>query len=459
MRPCITGSEYHRFSISGSVSSVQRFLLTWRWVFRMFCFLKKVLLSSRAPYRDGYLWNTAGSLLNAFQSVFFLMLLTRTADIAFAGVFTIAYADANLFLNIGKYGMRYYQVSDVSGQFSFRTYRNSRILTTALMLAVSAGYTLYAARTYGYTSYKAQVVLWMCIQKSVDAVEDVYHGMYQQRGRLDVAAKCMTLRMLAVIVVFAVTTLLTGDLLAATVWTTVCSAALCTLLLRAVQPAFVQAGEPGAGTLRALLSGCFSLFLGAFLSFYIGNAPKYSIDHLLSDEVQACYGFIAMPVFIIGLLSSVIYNPIIVKASLLWKERRVAGFLGQVARQVLVIAGITAVCEAGAWLIGIPVLSILYNTDLSAYRAELLIMLLGGGFLALSTLLATFITVIRFQRSVAVCYGIVAAAAFLLSDRVVAGFGVMGASVLYTALMAFLCVCFLAAFVAGVTQCMRREML
>ena len=65
----------------------------------------------------------------AFQSVIMLMIITRTLNLYEAGVFTLANASANLFLNIGKYGMRNFQVSDVKREYNFREYYISRILT------------------------------------------------------------------------------------------------------------------------------------------------------------------------------------------------------------------------------------------------------------------------------------------------------------------------------------------
>ena len=130
----------------------------------------------------------------------------------------------------------------------------------------------------------------------------------------------------------------------------------------------------------ALLKVCFPLFAGAFLSFYIGNAPKYAIDAMLTDELQACYGFIAMPVFVIGLLNNFIFNPMLYKLSMMWNDGRVGQFVRKILLQSLIVAGITLVCIIGAFLLGVPVLSWLYNTDLAPYKAELLLLLLGGGF-------------------------------------------------------------------------------
>ena len=84
----------------------------------------------------------------------------------------------------------------------------------------------------------------------------------------------------------------------------------------------------------------------------------------------------------------------------------------------------------------------MYHTNLAPYKTELLILLAGGGFLGLSGMLNAMITVIRFQKSVAWGYGVVAALALLLSDPVVRMHGIMGAAAMYTILMGGLSICF-----------------
>ena len=94
--------------------------------------------------RASYVWNTLGGLVNAFQSVIMLMVLMRVSTPAVAGVFTIAYANANLFLNLGKYGMRSFQVSDVRQAYTFGAYLRSRVFTTAAMVVVSCAYLAFS---------------------------------------------------------------------------------------------------------------------------------------------------------------------------------------------------------------------------------------------------------------------------------------------------------------------------
>lgn len=406
--------------------------------------IKEFFLQTDHIDRDSFVWNMAGSMLLAFQSVIMLMVLTRVLGLADAGIFTIAYANANLFLTIGKYGMRNFQVSDVNGQFTFYEYLMSRIFTVSLMIAVSIIFVLYVGNKNGYSMEKSLIIIWMSLFKVVDAFEDVFHGLYQQRGRLDIAGKAMTLRLGTTILFFLTGLLFLKNLLIVLIFITCFTGILLIVFTRWSYKLFERAVEKRYSFYNVLgiIKICFPLFLGSFLSFYIGNAPKYAIDGVLNDELQACYGFIAMPVFVIGLLNNFVFNPMIYKMSVLWDKGKKNEFLKKFIIQVMIVIGITLVCIVGAYLVGIPILSFLYNTDLSLYKYELLILLLGGGFLALSGLLVTVITIIRFQNSLMFGYIIVSILAYTLSKIAVEQYSIRGAAGLYAILTAALCFLF-----------------
>lgn len=415
--------------------------------------LKLFLTQEKDIKRATYVWNMVGSLLNAFQSVIFLMIITRVLGIKEAGIFTIAYADANLFLNLGKYGMRYFQVSDYNGQFSLRQYIQSRYITTFLMAAGAGIYVLAVAFANDYSVHKTITILWMCLWKTADSLEDVYHADLQKGGRLDIAGKMLCVRVVSMTIVWAALLVFTRDQALATALAAVYTLAVTAVMIFQVRDFYSNALPSGRELLKRdtglaqLLYLVFPLFLSMFLSFYIGNAPKYAIDSQLSDELQACYGFIAMPVFVIGLLNNFIFNPIITSMAALWNEGKNREFGKKTLRQAIIVVLITMVCIAGAYLLGIPVLSFIYHTDLSAYKIQLILMLVGGGFLGLSGLLQTLITIQRAQKQLMGIYIFVALAALLLSNLVVREYGIDGAVYLYIALMLLLCIGFVLVFV------------
>ena len=411
------------------------------------------MAQARNIERDAYIWNTAAGLLNAFQSVIMLTVLSHVCDAATAGVFTIAYANANLFLNLGKYGVRNFQVSDVSETYSFSAYHAARIVSVLAMIAFGAAWAIWSSVTVGYSAEKFLVILVMLLFKAIDAYEDVFHGNYQQHGRLDVGARVLTLRMISMIVLYAGLIVVTRDLLVSLSVST-----LFTAVFFVVETIWVKrryslphnqiaaSSKPHTSLALSLLKECFPVFLALFLLFYIGNAPKYAIDAVMDDVAQAQYGYIAMPVFVVGLLANFIYNPIIASLSEDWAQGRVRKFARRFALQVLIIAGITVGCIAGAWAIGVPVLNLLYNTELAPYKGDLLILLVGGGFLATATLFTTGLTIIRRQNKLIPGYAAVSIAALVLCNPAVGIGGIHGASLIYLALMAVLTIWFGAVF-------------
>lgn len=409
--------------------------------------MKHFLLYSSNIKRDSVIWNMAGSIIMAFQSVILLVILSRTVGLTEAGIFTIAYANANLFLTIGKYGMRYYQVSDTKGEFLFKEYYVSRWITSFLMLLISSVYIVYSSITNSYSIHKSMIMFWMCLFKLADVFEDVYHGEYQRNGRLDIASKAMTIRMLSTTILYILGIIIFKDQLLALAVSTLYTYVILIVFLKWTVGFFsVKKSIYSTHKSFILIKNCFPLFASSFLSLYIVNAPKYAIDSLLTDEMQACYGFISMPVFVIGLLNGFIYNPMVYYISKLWNEGHLRQFLKEIYLQVFYIIVITLICIVGAFFIGIPVLSALYNADLTPYKPELLILLLGGGFLGLSGLLNSVITIIRKQRKLLWGYSAVAFFAFAFSRFTVKEYGILGASVFYAILMGGLCVCFIIIF-------------
>lgn len=411
------------------------------------------MAQARDIERDAYVWNTAAGLLNAFQSVIMLTVLSHVCDAATAGMFTIAYANANLFLNLGKYGVRNFQVSDVSEKYGFPSYHAARIVSVLAMIALGAAWAIWSSVTVGYSTVKLLIILVMLLFKAIDAYEDVFHGNYQQHGRLDVGARVLTLRMISMIVLYAGLIVITKDLLASLSVSTLFTAAFFVAETAWVKRRhslprnqIATKPEPRTSHTLSLLKECFPVFLALFLLFYIGNAPKYAIDAVMDDVAQAQYGYIAMPVFVVGLLANFIYNPIIASLSEDWAQGRAEKFARRFVLQVLIIVVITVVCIVGAWAIGVPVLNLLYNTELTPYKNDLLILLVGGGFLATVTLFTTGLTIIRSQNKLIPGYVAVSLAALALCTPAVNAGGIHGASLIYLALMAVLTVWFGAVF-------------
>ena len=387
--------------------------------------------------RDNFLWNAAGGMLNAGQSVFLLMVITRICGLEAAGIFSIAFATGNLFLYLGNYGVRNYQVSDLSEQYSFCDYLRHRILTVVLMLAAAAVYVGWSASAGAYSSYKTSCVLAMCVLKAIDCLEEVFEGRYQQKGRLDCSGKLVTFRLVISIGGMMAVLLVTGDLLTAT-WTAAALAAVAVIgiTIHYRRIAEFEKTPFSATSLWGLMKACFPVCAANFLSFYLINEPKYAIDAAMDETAQACYNFIAMPVFVIQLLNMFLYQPLLVRMTEAWEEKNRKGFLGYFGKLSLALAAVSVPVLLLAFLFGIPVLSWLYATDLSSLRTELMLIMVGGIFLAFNGFYCAVLTIMRRQSSISVVYLAGLAVSLVLTPHLTGRMGIFGAVISFVAVMA-----------------------
>lgn len=395
-----------------------------------------------------FLWNAVGGVLNAGQSVFLLIVITRVCGLEAAGIFSIAFATGNLFLYLGNYGVRNYQVSDLSEKYSFHDYLRHRLCTVLLMLAAAAVYTAWSAKTGNYSNYKTSCVLAMCVCKAVDCLEEVFEGRYQQKGRLDRSGKLVTFRLLVSIGGMIAVLLVTRDLLTAVWWGVFLAAAASALIIwRYRETAAFERTAFSFSGIAGLMRECFPVCAAHFLSFYLINEPKYAIDAAMDETAQACYNFIAMPVFVIQLLNMFLYQPMLIRMTASWENGRRKEFLGYFGRICGALALISAPILLAAWIFGIPVLSWLYATDLSALRTELLLIMTGGIFLAFNGFYCAVLTIMRKQREIPLTYLAGAVLSLVSTPVMVRESGIVGAVLSFVLVMAAVTVLLTAQFV------------
>lgn len=400
-----------------------------------------------------YIWNSIGGILNAGQSVVVLMVITRVLGLEAAGIYSIAFATGNLFLYLGEYGVRNVQVSDLSEKIPFRDYLAHRLVTVALMLALSVGYCVSSSVMGTYSTEKSLTVFAMCLLKAVDCLEEVFEGRLHQKGRLDLAGKVMTVRLLVSISVMILAACLSGSLLLATLLAA--ATALVTagyMIFRYRKEIAFTRGKVLGKNIRTLLRICFPVCAANFLQFYLINAPKYAIDARMDETVQAQYNFIAMPVFVIQLLGMFLYQPVLGRMTVNLERKDRKGFLSDFGKIIAGILVISAVCLAGAWVLGIPVLSLLYATDLSALKAELMLILFGGIFLALNGFLCAVLTLMQRQGAIPVIYLLGAAMSFFLTERMVIASGIRGAVLAFVLVMILVFVLLAVVFVHAMAE-------
>lgn len=378
--------------------------------------------------RQKFIWNMLGSLSNACSTVILTVCVNRILGGNSGGLFSFAYANAQLMLIIGLFEVRPYQSTDIEERYSFNAYFSHRIVTSLLMLLAAAGYVLINRFNYE----KSAVVFLLAMFKAVEAFTDVYGARFQQKDRIDLSGKLFFVRVVVSACVFVLLIFFTKNLVTGSLG----------MFLTSFILFFVYDNHYTFEEDKRNLSVDFSVFfkitlevlpafVSSFILMYLSNAAKYAINDVYGDAVQNIYGIISMPMFVINLISMFIFNPLLIKMAYAWKEGKWKKMCQMIFFVYGVILTVTVFAAGAAALAGIPVLSLLYGVRLDAYHTELVLAMLVGSLSAFTTYLLKVIAVIRKQKYMMPVTVLAFFYAFFCSEWMVKGLGIKGAILSY----------------------------
>ena len=374
--------------------------------------------------KANFTWNMIGSVFESALNFVLLIVVNRVIGESGAGIYTLAFSHAQLMYYIGTLEVRPIHSTDVTQKYRFADYFSLRAASGVLMILVSVVWILLM----GGDAFKTRVMIWICLYKVTDIFLDLFTSMFQQHERIEYSGKVSTLHVGLAIPVFSGVLLLTKNLeFASLSLVAVGLLTLFTYTLRKwrefpdaeIRITFAHAKE--------ILIACLPLFVSVFVQLYISNAPKYAIDAYCSDVIQNRYSILFMPAFVINLFSLFVLRPMLTPMARLWNEGRMKQFNTNLRLMILIILGATVLGIGGAWLLGVPVLNLLYGVDLSADRAVLLWVMVYGGLNAFNIFFYCIIATIRAQKWLLIAYGLSAAAVFFLASPMVRASGMTGA--------------------------------
>lgn len=408
-------------------------------------------LTVQVPKRKEFFWNLVGSIANASTTVILLMATTQIVGTTEAGLFSLAIANAQLFITIGNFGVRPYQATDIYNRFQFEIYYTHRIVTCIFMLLISF---LYCFINHS-DNKKYIVIILFTILKMVDAFADVLEGYMQLLNRLDLAGFAWFFRTALYSAAYSCGLWLSRDIVIA-VLVAIGTAVLCLYLMLLV-PVQRYRGKIhvwfDTRLMWQLTKECFPLFLALFLMMYLINVPKYAIDNQMSLENQTYYNIIYMPAQVINLLSVFAFKPLLTQMAEYWNNGNVGELKKYIYRLYSYILGITILGMGAAYILGIPVLSLIYGVELGHLKPELLVILIGGGFNAVVNMLYYVLTALRMQKNILTSYIVISLVAYVIADWFVRRWELMGAVCVYVVLM-----CLLAVWMTiSMYQCIERK--
>ena len=290
-----------------------------------------------------------------------------------------------------------------------------------------------------YDIRKVIIILLVCLYKISDSIADTFEGEFQKEDRIDISGKSEFYRVFFSILVLVIAVAVSKNLILSLIIMNVVAYGMIVLLDISIAVKRVSVRMTGdMKRLWELVKMCIPLAVSTFLSTYIINSSKLSVDRVLGDEAQLYYTAVFMPNMVINLFSGIIFKPMQTAMAVNYYEKKYKNFWHIISKMILIITGFTFVCEVGAYILGIPVLSWLYGVNLKEYKLTLLLLLLCGGINAINIIFYYVLAIMRKQKYMTILYIIVCLVSFLIMDTMTGKMGLMGASLGYLILVSLL---------------------
>lgn len=395
--------------------------------------IEKLLIGqNRNVLKCAAIFNSIAGVMNAFQSIVFIMIAMRLASVDAAGNLTIAFAIGNLLLTLGKFGVRNYQVTDSTEKYKFSDYLSARKITTGSMLVFCFFYCLFQVLLNHADIAKIKTIWLITMIYLFESYEDVYEAGLQRIGRLDVASIIYIIRWLMTYIFYGFVFVLFRNMIVALLVGCMINGGSCFYLIDVCKKAdLIGVTRTEGKTYLLILRTSVVLCLSSFLIMFIVNCPKYIIDIKMTSLEQTCFGIIVMPIFVIELLSNFLYQPYLHRMSTYIQKKDFHKIYAWMVKQIGYIIVLTMVAMLCSHWLGIPVLSFVYHIDLTDYHDDLLLVLIGGGLLACCCFLGVVFTLLRKQQYMLYSYFLMSLVEILFIYLVVDRYAIRGVVISY----------------------------
>ncbi|MCQ2512280.1 MAG: lipopolysaccharide biosynthesis protein [Lachnospiraceae bacterium] len=337
-------------------------------------------------------WNSVGTFVMFFCQWLMMVLVVRLSGYSDSGILSLSISCGNVFLIIAAFGVKTYQVSDVSGKYQPGHYYGAKILTVILTVIVAVIWVLISP----YEFVERSSIILYTLYIMVYSYSDVLYGELQKKWRLDKAGISMCIRNIAALVAFCILIGLTKNIKIALIVMLVVSLIVLftydlpqTKKIVDIQPDF--AGK----TAWKLLGECFPYAIYTFLHTLVLTVPKLAVRGYFDKDTLGIYSAVLAPVTVLQVVATFVINPLSTLLALHLQDGRIKNLVKTMVKCFLMLVGFLIVGILVAIFLGKFGLRILYGEDIVKYSYLLVPMVFISILTALTILLGNLAIVLR----------------------------------------------------------------
>lgn len=392
--------------------------------------------------KKNIVWNTLGTGINAFNSLFFMIIVTRLNGIEEAGIFTYAFSMSLVFNIIGTYYGRVYQVTD-NNKFSDSDYFWNKIITCILMLIISLLFILFN----GYSGKKFIIIFLLCLFRTFESFAEVLYAYYQKNNELYKVGISLVIKNVLGLIIFFIINYFTKNLILSIILLIINYLLIMLLYdFRVIKNLNIKLNNINKKNIFSILKDGFIPFILAFLIQILINIPRYIIDLKTTEELNTIWGILIMPASIMILIGQFCLFPFLNELTKLYEFSQIKLYLKKVFNISLFIFLFGLIGVIGAYFLGIPIFNFIYNIDLSDYKISLVIVIIGAVFYGIQNILYNLLIAMRKMKLQIIIYSLFIIYALILFSYFISKSKLSGACIAYLIVMITLLIVYIFLF-------------
>lgn len=389
--------------------------------------------------RRNFAWMLSGNILYALCQWGMIIVLAKFGSPFMVGQFALGLAISTPVLMFANLQLRVVQATDVHRGYQFGEYLGLRMVTTTVAFLVIAAIATLAA----HDSKTALVVVAVGFAKSIEAMSDVFYGLFQLNDHLDQIGTSMMLRGAGSVTVLTAGLYFTHDVL----WGVVCVAlAWLTVLIlfdtrrgrrflpsprissswmenwRALRPHF-NFNRQWALTRIALPLGIVMTLASLNM-----NVPRYFVESAMGETKLGVFSTMAYAMSAMATVVDSMAHSSTPKLARLYAIGNLKGFRSLLFKFAMLGLGLGVVATLCTKFAGAQVLTILYGSTYAGYSKVFVWLTASAAISAVAMLLTNGLVSARRFRLQVPMFAAVVGANVLACALLVPRYGLMGAA-------------------------------
>lgn len=412
--------------------------------------------TSNKQFKKDVIWNAISSTTNGMVNMIISFFVINFVGSDVGGIFGFGFSTLGQQIFILSYfGIRIFQIIDISYKYDFDTYKKHRVVTFFLSLLFLLGYMFVYLRLGIYNAEKCFILILICLFKAIEGVFDVYECELQRKHKLYLACQFNFARVslsttVLLLALYMLRSLDIRGIIFALLSFIAFQVIFGTLFLNTKRNYFGQdnavvLSKETKDKMWSLTKEVMPIFLATFLDFWTLSLSKYALDIYSTNHTTGMFTILFMPATLLYLCVSFFLRPYLSTLADYEKNNDKEGFKKVSLRIYAITLGVTILGFVSVILIGKPVLSLIdmftgykYTDSLPNSSPLIMIIIFGGFFYTLSNIRYSILAIKNKQRPMLYCYVIILIIGIILAWQLTSRFDMYGAASAFASTMLIL---------------------